>query len=351
VSDPVTIIIPHYQAEVLCECLESLFAGSDLPIRVVVVDDGQNAPSLQRATHAFPRIEVLRNERRLGFTGACNRGLEAATTRYVVLLNDDTRVAAGWLTPLVAAAERDPAIAACQPKLLSATEPDVFDYGGGAGGYIDRFGFTFCRGRIFDCRERDEGQYDRQVTLFWACGSALFLRLEAVRAVGFFDPDYFMHFEEIDMCWRLQLAGYRIWAVPESVVYHHSGFSLPPRSFLKTYLNHRNSLAMLCKNLDAGQLARLLPLRLGFELLASLTYLGSREWRNAAAPLAAALWLATHPLQLRRRRKQSQRLRQRGDVPAGRLAGEGVYPGSVAYQHFVRRVCRARDLLPEGEAA
>jgi hypothetical protein len=332
---------------VLGECLEALFAHSDLAIRAIVVDDGQNAPSLQQAMREFPRIEVLRNERRLGFAGSCNRGLDAVTTPYAVLLNDDTRVAPGWLSPLVEAAESDPAIAACQPKLLSATEPDVFDYGGAAGGYIDHLGYTFCRGRLFDCRERDQGQYDRQTPLFWACGSALFLRMAAARAVGFLDLDYFMHFEEIDLCWRLQLAGYRIWAVPESVVYHHSGFSLPPRSFQKTYLNHRNNLIMLCKNLDAGPLARLLPLRFFLELLAMLTYLRKREWSSAAAPLAALLWLAVHPLPLWRRRRASRRLIQDPVNSAGRLAGDGVYAGSVAYQHFARGVERASDLIPE----
>jgi len=344
VNEPVTIVIPHYRAEVLGECLESLFAHSDLPIRVLVVDDGPDAPSIQRARADFPQIQVLRHEHNLGFCAACNRGLEAADTRYAVLLNDDTRVTPDWLGPLVAAAEKDPSIAACQPKLLSATDPGTFDYGGGAGGYIDRLGYTFCRGRLFDHREPDQGQYDCPVPLFWACGSALFLRLEAARAVGFLDRDYFMHFEEIDMCWRLQLAGYRIWAVPQSVVYHHSGFSLPPRSFFKTFLNHRNNLVMLGKNLEAGRLLWLLPLRFSLELLASLTYLLRREWCSAAAPLAAVLWCLSHPLQLRRRRRHSQTLRRKGTV----FAGEGVYAGSAAYDYFVRGVRCSRELMPEG---
>ena len=346
-SDPVTIVIPHYRAEVLYECLESLFAHSDLPIRVLVVDDAQTAPSLQRAIVAFPQIELLRNERRLGFSGSCNRGLEAVTTPYAVLLNDDTRVAPGWLAPLVEIADADPTVAACQPKLLSATDADHFDYGGGAGGYIDRFGYTFCRGRLFAHREKDEGQYDARVPLFWACGSALFLRMEPARAVGFLDLDFFMHFEEIDLCWRLRLAGHRIWAVPESVVYHHSGFSLPPRSFQKSYLNHRNNLVMLCKNLDAGKLAWLLPLRFGLELLALLTYLGKREWSSVPAPLAAVLWILTHPLPLSRRRRQSRRLIRDPASPSGRLIGEGIYPGSVVYRHFVGGVRRSCDLIPE----
>lgn len=342
-NPPVTIVIPHYRAAVLEECLDSVFADPHPPARVLVVDDGENAPSLQRAVACFPRLEVLRNERRLWFSGSCNHGLEAVDTPYAVLLNDDTRVTPGWLVPLVEAAERDPRVAACQPKLLSATEPTTFDYGGGAGGYIDRYGFTFCRGRIFDHREPDEGQYDRPVPLFWACGSALFLRMEPARTLGFLDLEYFMHFEEIDLCWRLQLAGHRILAVPGSVVYHHSGFSLPPRSFLKSYLNHRNNLVMLCKNLEARRLAWLLPLRLALEAAATAVYLAGRQWSSVPAPAAAVLWVLSHPGQLRRRRRASQAMRQ----PEARCAG--VYAGSITGQYYLRRVRRVRDLVPSME--
>ena len=343
-SESVTIVIPHYRAEILGECLEALFAHSDLPIRVIVVDDGPDAPSIERARRDFPHIEVLRNERNLGFCVSCNRGLSAAATRYVVLLNDDTRVSPAWLSPLVAAAESDPTIAACQPKLLSPTEEGLFDEGGAAGGYIDRLGYPFCRGRLFDHLEKDEGQYDGQVPLFWACGSAMFLRLEALRQVGFLDVEYFMHMEEIDLCWRLQLNGYRIAAVPASVVYHHSAWSLPSASFRRTYLKHRNNLVMLYKNQATRQLLWILLLRLAaLEPVATLGYLLKREWRSAPAPLAATLWCLAHPLQLQRRRRAIQTRRQ---VPAHAVR-DGVYQGSIVYQYFARGVRTARRLMPE----
>lgn len=341
-SPPVAIVIPHYRAAVLGECLESVYAHSDRPVRVLIVDDGGNAPSLQQARRAFPQVEILHNERRLGFSGSCNRGLQAATGDFAVLLNDDTRVAPGWLGPLLEAAA-DPRVAACQPKLLAATQPDTFDYAGACGGYIDRLGYTFCRGRLFDHRETDAGQYDRPAPLFWACGSAMFLRLEAVRQVGLLDLDYFMHFEEIDLCWRLQLAGYRIVAAPASVVYHHSGFSLPPQSFSKSYLNHRNNLVALIKNLSLPRLLPLLPLRLGLEAVASLAYLARGQWSSVAAPLAAVAWCLSHPLNLIRRRQQAQSHRRVSD---DQLTA-GVYGGSVLYQYFARRVRQATDLLPE----
>lgn len=346
-----TIVIPHYRAPVLVDCLESVFAYSAIPVHVIVVDDGQNAPSLQEAEGRFPEIEVLRNPRNLGFSASCNRGLAAATTPYAVLLNDDTRVAPGWLAPLVDAADDEPAIAACQPKLLSAVEPGRFDYAGGAGGYIDRLGYTFCRGRVLQTCEHDSGQYDRSVPLFWACGSALFLRVEPARRIGFLDLDFFMHFEEIDMCWRLQLAGHRIQAVPQSVVYHHSGYSLPPRSFRKAYLNHRNNLAMLCKNLDTVSLCWLLPVRLLLELIAALAYALRWQWREAGAPLAAMLWLLLHPLNLIRRRRQSRSQSHPQGHAVARLRGPGVYRGSLTWQYFVRGVRRSADLIPEDDTA
>lgn len=343
-DDPVTIVIPHYRAEVLADCLASLYACPDWPIRVVLVDDGGNAPSLQRAVAQFPQIEVLANPSRLGFSGSCNRGLEVVSTPYAVLLNDDTRVEPGWLRPLVAAAEADGGVAACQPKLLSATRPGYFDYGGGAGGYIDRLGYTFCRGRLFDHLELDEGQYDRPVPLFWACGSALFLRMAALERVGLFDLDFFMHFEEIDLCWRLRLAGYRTVAVPSSVVYHHSGFSLPPGSFQKTYLNHRNNLVALIKNLSAGRLTAVLPVRVALDLLAAAAYLARGDLRRAAAPLAALLWCASHPANLARRRRASRSL----CGPGADARTDGVFPGSLVSHYYLRGRRHSLDLMPEG---
>ena len=342
-SAAVTIVIPHHRSGTLRDCLRSLFACGGPPLRVIVVDDGPDAPSIRRARKEFPQIEVLRNERNLGFSASCNRGLEAVRTPYTVLLNDDTRVTANWLEPLVEAAERNPAVAACQPKLLSAGRPDHLDDAGAAGGYIDRLGFPFCRGRLVFHQERDRGQYDRQVPLFWACGSAMFLRLEAVRRIGFLDPEYYMHMEEIDLCWRLHLAGYRVMAVPASVVYHHSARSLPVASYRRTYLKHRNNLIMVYKNLSPASVLRVLPLRCCLEVAAGLGYLLRGEWRQVAAPPAALLWCLTHPFSLRRRRRQSQSLR----ALSATCVDDGVYQGSILYQYFVRGVRRASVLMPE----
>ena len=204
---------------------------------------------------------------------------------------------------------------------------------------------------------------------FWACGAALFLRVAAARQVGFFDPEYFMHFEEIDLCWRLQLAGYQIRAVPQSVVFHHSGFSQPPATFRKTYFNHRNSLITLCKNAGLRRLLWLLPVRLWLEVLAVLYYLRRGQWSSAPAPCAALLWCLAHPRNIYRRRRQSQAILRLSDSTtrlsspkselaevSGRsrcasVAHEGVYAGSILYQYFARRVQCASALVPEPDAA
>jgi len=340
VTEPVTIIIPHYRAPVIIDCLESLYTFSNWPIKVLVIDDGNNGPSLQKAILNFPQIKVLSNEKNIGFTGSCNRGLAATKSKYAVLLNDDTRVTQDWLRPLVKCAEANVRIAACQPKLLSAVDLDHFDYGGGVGGYIDTLGYTFCRGRIVDHREKDIGQYETQRPLFWACGSAVFLRVEAAREINFLDKEFYMHFEEIDFCWRLQSRGYRIWSVPKSVVYHHSGYSLPPTSFRKTYLNHRNNLIMNCKNRSTFDLLWLLPVRIPLELLASIGYLGRKKWSAIMAPIASLLWCMLNIYSIFKRRKRTQN-------QAKCKAQDGIYSGSILYQYYLRGCRQVKNLMPE----
>lgn len=337
-----TVVIPHYNADTLTACLQSLADHTSADtVRVVVVDDGGNGPSLQKACVAFPGLEVLHNDRRLGFTGSCNRGLETSTSEFVLLLNDDTRVTAGWLPPLLAACDADASVAAVQPKLLSATRDGWFDYSGGGGGYIDRLGYTFCRGRLFGTVEQDDGQYDTPTALFWACGSAMFLRRTAVTQVGPLDLDYFMHFEEIDLCWRLRLAGWRILSAPSSTIYHFAAQSLPPDTFLKVYLNHRNNMIALLKNLPARRLLPLLPVRVGLELVASLSYLAGRRWLATLAPLAGLAWILTHPGNIWRRRRHSRSLARTG----GDGGDEGVFPGSALWHYHVRRRRTAAQLM------
>ncbi|MBT7595624.1 MAG: glycosyltransferase family 2 protein [Gemmatimonadetes bacterium] len=338
-----TVIIPHYRSVTLDACLCSLEQHTEAGhVRVIVVDDGNGGEALQVALANHPQLEILHNSERLGFTGSCNAGLAATSTDFALLLNDDTEVTEGWLPPLLGAMDADEAVGVCQPKLRSASKPDLFDYSGAAGGYIDAPGFTFCRGRVFDVVEADEGQYDQPAPLFWACGSAMLLRMQAVHQVGALDLDYFMHFEEIDLCWRMRLAGWRALAVPDSTVYHHAAQSLPPDTFLKVYLNHRNNLVALLKNLPLSRLLWLLPVRAILDGLASVAYVSRGQWKSMLAPLTGWLWIVSHPFNILRRRRQSRRLAQ-----GSSNRGEGIFPGSVLWHYYVRRQRRAHDLIQE----
>ena len=249
-TEAVTVVIPHYRADVLYDCVASIYAHSDYPVCVLVVDDGGNAPSLQRAKAAFPELAILRNERNLGFAAACNRGLAAAHTRYAVCCSTTTptssRTGSAPSSPWPIATPRSPPVS---PSCARPARPSTSTTEAGPVAISTLWGTPFVGGGSSIAASATRGNTMRPYpALLGLRRSPLFLRVAAVRQVGFFDPEYFMHFEEIDLCWRLQLAGYQIRAVPQSVVFHHSGFSQPPATFRKTYFNHRNSLITLCKN-------------------------------------------------------------------------------------------------------
>ena len=213
---------------------------------VIVADNGSTDDSLAWLRLTYPEVRVVRLDRNYGFAGGYNRALREVDSPYYLLLNSDVEVTAGWWQPLVEVLDSEADVAAVAPKILADAERDMFEYAGAAGGFIDYLGYPFCRGRIMSTVERDEGQYDTKRDIFWASGAAMCCRSEVFHALGGFDDDFFAHMEEIDLQWRMQLAGWRIVAEPKAVVYHLGGGTLPPSS-RKVYLNHRNNLAMLYK--------------------------------------------------------------------------------------------------------
>lgn len=245
--------------------------------RIIFVDNASKDESVSFVQKEFPQIEVIRLEENYGFTGGYNRALKQIEARYYCLLNTDVEVSENWIEPILNLLESDEKIAACQPKLLSYSEKNKFEYAGAAGGYIDYLGYPFCAGRIFNTIEEDKDQYNQIREIFWASGAALFIRSELYHKFGGLDENYFAHFEEIDLCWRLKNAGYKIFYNPHSIVYHLGGGTLNKTSPFKTYLNFRNSLLTLYKNLPENKVDSILRKRRILDFIAALTFLLKRN--------------------------------------------------------------------------
>lgn len=286
---PVAVIILNWNgSRLLREYLPSVVATTDPAIgRVIVVDNGSDDDSLEVLRNEFPEVETIAFDKNLGFAAGYNKAIEMTRYPYTVLLNSDVRTSQGWLRPLYDFMESHPEVGAIQPKLLSDSDPTSFEYAGACGGFIDRNGYPYCRGRIFADCERDNGQYDTVADIFWATGACLMVRSELYLRVGGLDSRFFAHMEEIDLCWRILLSGHSIKAVPDSKVYHLGGGSLPASNPRKTYLNFRNNLLMLHKNLpDSVRAPKLFKRRL-LDTIAWAKFVATLDFKNAAAIVRA----------------------------------------------------------------
>ena len=286
------IILNWNGAKLLPEYLPKVVATTDLALsRIILADNGSTDGSVDYVRSAFTpeQVELMLLDKNYGFAEGYNRAIAAVADRfdYVVLLNSDVATTPGWDRTLFDFMQANPDVAACQPKVLSYTLPDTFEYAGASGGYLDCNGYPYCRGRIFATCERDEGQYDSVADVHWATGAALMVRPHIYIRSGGLDPDFFAHMEEIDLCWRIRLAGYRICAVPASVVYHLGGGSLPAENPRKTYLNFRNNLLMLHKNLPEATGRRFLIKRRLLDTLAWAKFVATLDLANATAIVRA----------------------------------------------------------------
>ncbi|MCK6557696.1 glycosyltransferase family 2 protein [candidate division KSB1 bacterium] len=330
----VSVVIPHWRGAALVQrCLQSLRTTVYQPFEILLVDNGCEDGSVAATAAQFPEIKVVASAVNLGFAGGCNLGLRASRGKYVALLNNDAVVTPNWLAPMVAAMERDDRLAACQPKILALAPAQQFDYAGAAGGLLDWLGYPFCRGRIFFTLETDRGQYDEAADIFWASGACCLLRQSVLAETGLLDESFFAHMEEIDLNWRMHLAGYRVRATPAAVVYHQAGSTLQTDSPRKVYLNHRNGLLLLLKHGEAARLCAILPLRFILDLAAALRALFGLRPAQAAMILAAYGYLLTHVPGLRQQRRESRRRRR---LTAAAMQ-QRFYPRSIVWQYFVRR--------------
>lgn len=245
---------------------------------IYVADNGSSDESCDVVRNEFPAVKLMVLDHNYGFAEGYNRALAQVDEEYAVLLNSDVEVTRGWLSPMTQFLDSNPEVAACQPKLLSFKQKNFFEYAGAAGGFIDKWGYTFCRGRIFNTVERDSGQYDDTTDVFWATGAALMIRNEVYKNNGGLDGRFFAHMEEIDLCWRLRSRGYRIACVPQSHVYHVGGATLKKENPQKTYLNFRNNLLMIYKNAPDCQLKKIMLFRKVFDNVAALKFLASGDY-------------------------------------------------------------------------
>ena len=328
----VAVIILNWNGEkLLREFLPSVVKNTNTDLgRVVVVDNHSTDGSWIRLEQEFPDVERVLFEDNFGFAGGYNRAIEMIEAEYVVLLNSDVEVAPGWLEPLVAVLDRDERVAAVQPKILAYRDKKKFEYAGAAGGYIDYLGFPFCRGRVMDTTEQDDGQYDDEVDVFWATGASLCIRRDVYRAVGGLDEAFFAHMEEIDLCWRLKNGGYTLKVVPSSVVYHLGGGSLPMNHPRKLFLNYRNNLLMLHKNLCAKQRKKIFFARVLLDTMAGGLFLLKGQWSNTRSVIRAY--------------KAFREMRKAYPVPERSVSLSGIYPRSIVLDYFLRGKKKFSDL-------
>lgn len=292
---------------------------------VVVIDNASTDASLSYLDQNFPDIRCIRLDKNYGFAEGYNRGLATLPHAYFLLLNSDVEVTRDWLAPLHQTAVERPDIAALQPKILDYRERTRFEYAGAAGGMLDRLGYAFCRGRVFDDQEEDRGQYDDLTEIFWASGACFFVRAEIFRSLGGFDERFFAHMEEVDLCWRMHNAGYTVACQPASVVYHVGGGTLSAENPFKTYLNFRNNLAMMFKNLPPGMLFPLLFIRLSLDGISGIRFLLQGSVGNLLAVLKGHFVFYTWLPYLIRKRSKT-------------FGGYSkLYRNSVVWRYFIKK--------------
>ena len=320
----------------LGEFLPSVLASTWPGLKVIVGDNGSTDSSVEFLRQNFPAVQIIQNDQNYGFTGGYNRVLQNVDADYFILLNSDVEVPSGWIEPVIALMESDPLIAAAAPKIKAFTQKDHFEHAGAAGGYIDRFGYPFCRGRMFYQIEQDENQYQQSGEVFWASGAAMFVKKECWVAAGGFDDRFFAHMEEIDLCWRLKNMGYRIMYCAESEVYHVGGGTLNTENPFKTYLNFRNNLLLLKNNLSFWRALFTISIRIWMDLLAIIRFLNEGKRRDAWAVSRAHQNFVRHIF----KKGMTKIPNKRSNLPTLK----GMYRRSIVWDFFVKKKSRFTEL-------
>ena len=329
------VVILNWNGKKMLErFLPSVTAHTQGDAEVIIADNGSTDDSLDFVRAQYPGLHIIELDKNYGFAGGYNRALQQVKADYYVLLNDDVEVTPGWIEPVVAQMQQHPDTAICQPKLLMYDQRDTFEYAGGAGGFLDKYGYPFCRGRMFTSLEQDNGQYNTPGEIFWASGAAMFVRADVWHQLGGLDDDFFAHMEEIDFCWRAKNAGYRVEYCPQSTVFHVGGGTLPKSNPRKTYLNFRNNMALLYKNLPKRRLAWVMCSRIVLDYVAGFKFLMERKPKEFSAVVDAHKAFYKWLPQLKKKR---QGLKQQSRV-------SGMYQGLLLIDYYLLGKKKYSDL-------
>lgn len=339
-SARVAVVILNYNTRRHLEQYLPSVVQNSAGARIIVADNGSPDDSIEFLEKNYPQVELIDLKQNWGFAEGYNRALQQVNAEIYVILNSDVEVAPNWLEPVLAAMDKDPKMAIAQPKILAwesgNTPPYTFEYAGASGGWIDSLGYPFCRGRIFSRREIDNGQYDAPQECFWAAGAAFFIRADLYHAFGGFDGDYFAHNEEIDLCWRLKRAGYSVWCIPQSTVWHLGGGTLEYENPRKVFLNFRNSLFSLLKNESWGKLLWLIPARFLLDGLAGVRFAAKGQFKAISAIVRAHFSFYNHFSDTLRKRKAVMQIIEKQRInPVNR---KGILEGSIIVAHYIRRI-------------
>jgi len=293
---------------------------------IMVADNASTDNSVEFLKTDFPSVKIIKNNENGGFSKGYNDALKQIEAEYYCLLNSDIEVTENWVEPVMHLFDHHPEVAVVQPKLLSYSNRERFEYAGASGGFIDFLGYPFCRGRVFEYLEKDTGQYNDPIEVFWATGAALFVRSAVFHAVNGLDEDFFAHMEEIDFCWRVKSLGYKIMIEPKSVIYHVGGGTLPKGSARKTYLNFRNNLFLLLKNLPKNKLLPVFFIRFPLDQIAALFFLLQGHWKDTRAVVRAQLSFVRQLRKIKQKRKNINRQIYRQ-----------TFQKSVVFEHYIKK--------------
>lgn len=335
----VAIVILNWNGQkMLAKFLPNVIEYSRQDAEIWVADNSSSDGSMHLLETQFPQVKTIVLEQNFGFAEGYNRALRQIEADYYVLLNSDVEVSHHWLTPLIEFMDSHPQVAACQPKLLAEYDKDSFEYAGACGGFLDKYGYPFCRGRIFGTVESDNGQYDYQQEILWATGACMMIRSADYWKAGGLDGRFFAHNEEIDLCWRLRLMGRKIYCIPESEVYHVGGGTLPKSNPMKTFLNFRNNLTMLYKNLSDRELSYVMRVRWFLDYLAAFEMLLlQRNWGDFKAVFKARKAFKEWRSSFDEERKRIQAQRVEEEIPQ-------IFKISILWQYYAKGVKNFKDL-------